>query len=270
MDQQLVMGIVLIVVGLAFGLIAAAVVVNRRIDSHERAELAQTGNRSAEAGGQEPQAEAAQAGGPDPEPEPLQQAPGDEPESAAEDTPADEPPDAAGEPAPVAERESEATGDQAPAEAEPDRAVPTAKEAGGETPDDSLLGELHRDPASGQVFLRVGGREYRSAADLPDDQRRRLAGAVSDWSAWFREPARPPAATAIPPSTSGMVQAIDAILQRSLQEADVSTRGVRLVQDITGGVKVLIGVKSYEVEDVPDEEIKRLIRQAVAEWEGQQ
>lgn len=226
MDQQLLIGVVLIVVGLAFGLIAAAVVVNRRIDADERSEVEQD------------------------------EAKAEQPEALA------------------------ASGDATAADADPtDRPVPAnsslvapptqAGDAPAE-PADSLLGELHRDLRTGAIFFRRSDREYRSADDIQDrDERRRLAGAVSDWAAWFRESDRT-AASSAPSSPSSMVQAIDAILQRSLQGADVSTRGVRLIQDASGGVKVLIGVKSYEVEDVPDEEIRRLIRQAVAEWEAQQ
>lgn len=254
MDQQLIMGIVLIVVGLAFGLIAAAVVVNRRIDADERAERAQN----------------------DGEPEGSERAAEEEPEAAAESPDVAEP-EAAPVPAETAESEadaepeSEPMDDPSPAGADPKPATPTAKAAAGEISEESLLGELHRDPRTGEIFFRRGDHEYRSADDIADrEERSRLAGVVKDWSAWFREPPPQPSASGTPPPTSGMVQAIDAILQRSLLEADVSTRGVRLVQDISGGVKVLIGVKSYEVEDVPDEEIKRLIRQAVAEWEGQQ
>jgi len=33
---------------------------------------------------------------------------------------------------------------------------------------------------------------------------------------------------------------------------------------------VLLGVKSYPLEEIPDESIKSLIRQAVAEWEESQ
>ena len=69
-------------------------------------------------------------------------------------------------------------------------------------------------------------------------------------------------------SSDQMLEEINAILQRSL--AGTPDRGVRLLPDATSGVKVLIGVKRYEIHDVPDDEIKDLTRQAVAEWEAGQ
>lgn len=222
MDQQLLLGIALIVVGIAVGLIAAAVIVNRRIDAQEQEGGVMT---------EEPAEERAS-------PQPAT------PEAAADAEPPAQPPSSE---MPEVSGADKQWGDAGPG---------------------SLLGELHRDPNTGRLFFRSGGKEYRSATDIEDRaQRDRLAGAANEWVEWFKEAPRP--AASAPQSPTGMVQAIDAILQRSLQSSGASNRGVRLIQDLSGGVKVLIGVKSYEVEEVPDDEIRRLIRQAVAEWEEQ-
>lgn len=264
MDQQLILGILLIVVGIAVGLIAAAVIVNRRIDAREAAEAGDDSADEVEA--QEAgdkmmgEIEAQEAGdGSAGEAEATEAA--DEP---AEDTgpPADEQPEPgpADEPEPATESAGSALDKLAPEPA----SAPSS---------DSLLGELHRDPATGALVFKSGGREFRSASDIDDrSQRERLAGAAAELTAWFEqaEQAGQAAQASGKVSATGMVQAIDQILQRSLKQLDSSPRGVRLIQDISGGVKVLIGVKSYEVDEVPDEQIRRLIRQAVAEWEAQQ
>ncbi len=253
MDQQLILGILLIVVGIAVGLIAAAVVVNRRIDAREAAEA----EADPETGEAEPSHEAEAAAEIDAEPGEAE--PAAEAGAAAEDDP--EP----GEAEPAVEAEAAAEDEPEPEEAEPAVMAEAAS-----SPSGSLLGELHRDPATGVLFLKAGDREFRSASDIDDQsQRDRLAGAATELLAWFEKAARAPAAAVSTPA-SDMVQAIDQILQRSLEQSGSSARGVRLIQDVTGGVKVLIGVKSYEVEEVPDEEVRNLIRQAVAEWEGQQ
>jgi hypothetical protein len=135
---------------------------------------------------------------------------------------------------------------------------------------ESLLGELHRDPITGALFVRSGSNEFRSAADIPDrSSHERLASAAADLAGWFQQPAKREAPRPRP-SASDMVQAIDAILQHSLENSGASARGVKLIQDASGGVKVLIGVKSYEVDQVPDKDIRKLIKQAVAEWEAHQ
>jgi hypothetical protein len=67
-----------------------------------------------------------------------------------------------------------------------------------------------------------------------------------------------------------MIEAINAILDRQLAKTEGAPRAIRLVPDPSGGVRVLLGVKSYPLDEVPDESIKSLIRQAVAEWEESQ
>ncbi|MCA1899202.1 MAG: hypothetical protein LDL50_00700 [Chloroflexi bacterium] len=89
-----------------------------------------------------------------------------------------------------------------------------------------------------------------------------------------RAPAQPAAPQSKKPETekiiasSSIVQQIDAILQESLENTPLAKRGVRLQESSQGGVEVYIGLQKFEtVEDVPDLEIKSVIRSAIAEWE---
>lgn len=292
MDQQLMLGILLIIVGVAIGLIAVAVILNRRGESADEAagESAEGSSASAEDATNGSDSEAAS------EAEALEdesQTPTGETDGAGA-TAADEADhdDESESAADSAEPEAELA--TAPADLEPEmssaEAQPQTTEVAepADTPEpppgtlsaDTLLGELHRDPVTGAVVIRHQEREFRSAAEITEHpQHQQLASAATDLSAWFQQATEKPARAAKPgkpkapspaPSTSGMVQAIDAILQRSLENSPAANRGVRLTQDASGGVKVLIGVKSYEVDQVPDDEIRRLIRQAVAEWEAHQ
>jgi hypothetical protein len=63
---------------------------------------------------------------------------------------------------------------------------------------------------------------------------------------------------------------IDEILQNLVIDSPFATRGIHLVDEAAGGVRVEIGLDSYAgVDAVPDEAVRQLIRQAVAEWERQ-
>lgn len=69
------------------------------------------------------------------------------------------------------------------------------------------------------------------------------------------------------PPTS-IVGQINAILQANIANTPLETRGVSLMESISGGVNVYVGVTRYEaIDDIPDEEIKATIRAAIAEWE---
>jgi len=70
-----------------------------------------------------------------------------------------------------------------------------------------------------------------------------------------------------PPPPSITAQ-IDEILQEKLQDSPFASRLIRLVELPSKGVVVQVGMDQYEgVDAVPDEEIRQLIRSAVAEWE---
>ena len=70
-----------------------------------------------------------------------------------------------------------------------------------------------------------------------------------------------------PPPLSIAAQ-IDEILQEMLQSSPLSSRLIRLIELPSKGVAVMVGLDRYEsVEAVPDEDIRQMIRLAVAEWE---
>ncbi len=233
MDDQLVIGILLIIVGIAIGLIAVAVVLNRREDQIA-AEL-------------DPETEDAvdEAAPESDEEDPVIELDEGEPDSEIDEGEPSEEADAAEEQAPPAPLERQ------------------------------LIAEIYREEVTGKLIVRAGDQEYLDGKQIENEaDRRRLAYAASDLSDWFQgefEYGGRSAAASSPQqaeSSDQMLEEINEILQRSL--ASTPDRGVRLFPDGVGGVKVMIGVKSYEVEDVPDDEIKDLIRQAVAEWEADQ
>lgn len=66
-----------------------------------------------------------------------------------------------------------------------------------------------------------------------------------------------------------IVGQINMVLQKRMANTPLASRGVSLMESVTGGVNVYIGVQRYEgIDDVPDEEIKSAIREAISEWEN--
>ena len=236
MDDQLMFGILLIIVGVAVGLIAVALVLNRR-ELRIAAEL----DLESETEDDEERSDVTDMEeGPTPEEEDEEDQ--QSPEADKED------------------RHLEAEKLEAPPEE-----IPRERQ---------LVAEIYREDVTGRLVVRSGDHEYRDGKEIEDEgERRRLAYAASDLADWFQgefEHRGRPAATSTtqPSSPDRMLEEINEILQRSL--AGTPDRGVRLIPDAASGVKVLIGIKSYEIDDVPDKEIKSLIRQAVAEWEAGQ
>jgi hypothetical protein len=75
------------------------------------------------------------------------------------------------------------------------------------------------------------------------------------------------AAVSQAPAFKSITAQVDDILQRILAESPLAGRGIQLSES-PEGVVVEVGVDKYlGVDAVPDEEVRQLIRQAVAEWE---
>ena len=92
-----------------------------------------------------------------------------------------------------------------------------------------------------------------------------------------RQTAQPPATRAstiakedrpAAPANS-IVGQIDSILQARLAGTQLAERGIFLTQSPEGGVNVYVGLTRYNgLDDVPDPEIKSIIRAAISEWEN--
>jgi len=68
---------------------------------------------------------------------------------------------------------------------------------------------------------------------------------------------------------TSIVGQINMVLQHRIADTPLASRGVTLMESLSGGVNVYVGVKRYEmIDDVPDEEIRAAIRAAIAEWEN--
>lgn len=71
------------------------------------------------------------------------------------------------------------------------------------------------------------------------------------------------------PAPTSIVGQINLILQERIVNTPLATKGVSLMESLTGGVNVYVGIQRYEaIDDVPDEEVKAAIRAAIAEWEN--
>lgn len=65
-----------------------------------------------------------------------------------------------------------------------------------------------------------------------------------------------------------IVSQIDKILQAKLAGTTLEERGIHLVEGPDQGMQIEIGLDKYtEIEAVPDDQIRQLIRLSVAEWE---
>jgi hypothetical protein len=54
-----------------------------------------------------------------------------------------------------------------------------------------------------------------------------------------------------------------------LEDTPLADRGIRMVEGPDRGMVIEVGLSRYtDIDDIPDKEIRRVIRQSVKEWEG--
>jgi type IV secretory pathway VirB10-like protein len=252
MDNQLIIGVILIVVGIALALLAYAFILNRRDQEREPQAAPEDGPEAAEA-----EEAPLQAGTP-----PAWAIP---PAAAAQTpvTPAP-PPVVAPPPAPP----TVTAAPPSPQVPEPARLAPSRRTL--------AVATLMRDEVTGKLLVLVGGREYSTADELRASRDfSRVEYAAADLVKWLgvttvRERVAERVATDEVKKPASMIEQINDILQRKMAEASGTSRGVRLLEGAGGSLRVFIGLQSYTLEDVPDDDVKRMIREAVAEWEAMQ
>ena len=138
------------------------------------------------------------------------------------------------------------------------------------------IATLLRDDVTGQLIVKVGDTEYRNPDDLrASNDWTRVEFAASDLQTWIAKeaPSQPKVELEPEPVASkptSMIEQINVILQEKIDSSGRSHMGVRLLESPSGAARVLIGVQSYDLADVPDEDIRQLIQQAVADWEADQ
>lgn len=251
LENPLLIGIILIIVGIATALIAAAILLNRR-DS------------------------------------------GDNQDKTNKETDSDQT-----QAAPVQLSNTvEQKPDSPPADSTPSDSK-TAEQAHSNPPEASLssvdksspppLASLKRDSTTGRLLLEIGGREYtspgqlRSSSDWP-----LIKQSLEELSAWIhhepvpedrsgsttplrksRAPEKKPRnkKPAVAPQPTSMVDQINEIIEEKIRLSGETHLSVRLIEGLHGEIKALIGVESFPVQDIPDEEVRNFIRECVTEWE---
>jgi hypothetical protein len=65
-----------------------------------------------------------------------------------------------------------------------------------------------------------------------------------------------------------IIAQIDHVFQRRIAGTPYEALGIRIFEGAVGSVEVMVGLNKYpSIDDVPDAEIKKTIRDAIAEWE---
>ena len=136
-----------------------------------------------------------------------------------------------------------------------------------------LIATLLREEVTGKLIVKVGNREYLSPEELADSaDKRKVEYASADLQRWFGAlPAEAHKGTEpeeAPSNPRTMVEQINQIMARKILSLPQEKRAIRLVEGTNGNVRVYIGLKAYALSEIPDEEVRRLIREAVSEWEA--
>jgi hypothetical protein len=138
------------------------------------------------------------------------------------------------------------------------------------------VADLLRDEVTGALIVRVGDHEYLTPDELRNSEDwTRIEYAASDLAEWIARATTPDRGGVMgteerTATSQSMIEQINEILQKSLIDATGELKALRLVEGPSGAVRVLMGVRSFSLDEVPDDEARQLIRDAVAEWEGRQ
>lgn len=136
-----------------------------------------------------------------------------------------------------------------------------------------------REVDTGNLIIRIGETDYSDVEALKNSPHwNRMERLSLDLAEWLIAPQRSRSIlkTAAPPPKSinkevaaplSMVEEINQILEEKLKSESAERKAIKIIEGLDGSVKVYVGVESYPIDEVPFEDVRELIRQAVAEWE---
>ena len=161
---------------------------------------------------------------------------------------------------------------------------------------------IWREGKERRLVVEIGGVSHYRVSDLNDEQSHIITGLIRELQAWMgsRAPAQTEADMPVPSEISeetqktslnplkifsrsleplekagsgdpalSIVGQIDEILQAKLAGTHFDDRGIRLVEGPDQSMVIQVGLQSYnEIDDVPDDRVRQLIRLSVAEWEN--
>jgi uncharacterized membrane-anchored protein YhcB (DUF1043 family) len=164
-----------------------------------------------------------------------------------------------------------------------------------------------REGGDQRLVVEMDGVSHHQESDLHADQKQKLVNLVRELQAWigtattavaestpqpdkteaaitqtdeaqegtslnplkiFGDALQPQKKTEKGELDQSIVFQIDQILQTKLEGTHLDDQGIRLIEEPEQGMVIEIGLDKYtEIEAVPDEQIRQLIRLSVADWE---
>jgi hypothetical protein len=146
---------------------------------------------------------------------------------------------------------------------------------------------VQRDSQDGQLVVGVRGINFRSVHDMSEEQNKQVSQSVSDLSEWLKRPAPVVVAQPTPPppvpspvtkpdkaktpapygAGKSIAVQVDEILQEMLVNSPQAKRGIRITESPDAGLAVYVGLEKFDgVDAIPYNDVKEIIRTAVAEW----
>jgi len=142
------------------------------------------------------------------------------------------------------------------------------------------IATILREADTGRMVVRINDEDFNNPAALKASVHwARVEGLPAEFSEWlFGSPlpsgdkqkprAEYVAALEKTNEDQDMITQINQIIEHKIRNLEGDQQSVRLVADVAGSLKVIVGVESFPFDDVPYEKIRQLIQESVSQWEA--
>jgi hypothetical protein len=143
---------------------------------------------------------------------------------------------------------------------------------------------LFREGVSGEIVVQVGENQYTEVNELKNSKDwERIRSLSSDLINWIEDKPSSErskedreisvieqASEAQPLDSNNMIVQINEIINKKVQMMEGEEREIKLVEGLIGELEVRVGVEKFPIDDVPYENVRDLIQDAVSQWEKSQ